>query len=262
MTKYDNIYDMPINKDILDLQNLGFTSNDATIYLKLIELGIVGAGAIITSTGLHRNIVYTSLDHLITRKLVDIKEVKGKKTFSAIDPSVLSYEFKEKERIADEIVKRLNEKISNEKQEITIHEGNDEYLAVLSNLLLEMPKGSTKYVLGTGGQDFMDITMLPIWNRYHRIAHEQKISIKMIGYELQRSAIEPYTMKEKIYDIKYLPSNMENPAGIHIYPEVGVVLNIIYSTKNTPVTIIKIKNFAFVSSHLSLFKNLWNIAVT
>ena len=252
---------MATNNGILELQKLGFLANDAVVYLKLIDIGTSSAGPIISSTGLHRNIVYTSLDHLISRKLVEVKEIRGVKTFSAVEPSILLTEFDEKKRIAESIAQSLSQRIGSNKQEITIHEGNDEYLALLTSLLNSMPKYSTKYVLGTGGQDFMDTTMIPIWKKYHKVAHSRGISIKMIGYELQRKTIQSYTDREKIYDIRYLPADQENPAGVHIYPEIGVVLNIIYSTKNSPVTAIKIKNMAFVASYLSLFKNLWEKAV-
>ena len=252
---------MATNKDIIELQKIGFLANDAVVYLKLIEIGTSSAGPIITGTALHRNVVYTSLEHLVGRKLVEVKEIRGVKTFSAVEPSVLLTEFDEKKRIADNIVQTLGQRIGSNKQEITIHEGNDEYLLLLTNLIGAMPKYSTKYVLGTGGQEFMDATMIPIWKKYHKVAHSRGISIKMIGYDLQRKIIQSYTDSERIYDIRYLPSDQENPAGVHIYPELGVVLNIIYSTKNTPVTAIKIKNKAFVESYLSMFKNLWEKAI-
>jgi sugar-specific transcriptional regulator TrmB len=51
---------MAINNDILELQKIGFLANDAVVYLKLIDMGTSSAGPIIASTGLHRNVVYTS----------------------------------------------------------------------------------------------------------------------------------------------------------------------------------------------------------
>ena len=82
----------------------------------------------------------------------------------------------------------------------------------------------------------------------------------MIGYESQKESIDPYVLKEGMYEVKYLPSDLENPAGVHIYPEADTVLNIIYSDTSHEVTAIKIKNKAFVQSHLNLFNNLWQRA--
>ena len=44
-----------------------------------------------------------------------------------------------------------------------------------------MPANSIKYVLGTGGKEFMKQTMIPIWDEYHQVALKQKIKIKMIN---------------------------------------------------------------------------------
>lgn len=52
---------------------------------------------------------------------------------------------------------------------------------------------------------------------------------------------------------------MENPSGIHIYPEVNTVLTIIYSDKNRPVTAIKMVNPSLVKGYLNLFGNLWKM---
>lgn len=257
MTKLVYYAYMATNNDIFDLEKLGFSQNDAMVYLALVELGTSTSNPIISKTGLHRSIVYTSLEHLVARKLVAEKEIKGKKTFSAVSPSLLVEEFAEKHRLADQIAGEISQKLKADTREITIHQGNEEYLSLLVSLLKSLPKGGTKYVLGTGGEDFMKQTMLPIWRRYHKVAHAQNIKIKMIGYESQRFAIEPHTKKEGNYEVKYLPSEMENPAGIHIYPEADTVLNIIYSDEFNPVTAIKIKNKAFVRSHLNLFNSLW-----
>ena len=75
----------------------------------------------------------------------------------------------------------------------------------------------------------------------------------------QKKALEQLVREIPIYQIRYLPSNIENPSGIHIYPEAKTVLNIIYSDENSPVTAIKIKNPAVVQGYLNLFNSLWKI---
>lgn len=251
---------MAQNIDISKLQSLGFSENDARVYLCLADLKSSTADQIISKTGLHRSIVYTSLDHLLLRKLVEASITGKKKIFTLISPGQLVSEFEEKALIADEVSKLIDSKLASDAQEITIYRGNEEYLQLLVGLIKALPWGATKYVLGTGGKEFMDTTMLPIWGTYHRAAKKHGIAIKMIAYNLQGDAIDPYVSKEGIYETRYLASDMENPAGIHIYPEANVVLNILYSTASTEVTAIKIRNKSFVQSHLALFKNLWEKA--
>lgn len=239
------------------LQKLDFSTNEALVYDSLLGRGESTADPIIKETGLHRNIVYTSLDHLMDRKLVSAKKIGGKTHFFANSPDVLVQEYESKSNFAKEVADLVEQKINRGQQEITIYEGNDEYLKLLTGIIGSMPKGSSKYVFGTGGEDFMKATMRPIWNKYHKVAKEQNINIKMVSFESQRESIASDIAPEKIYEVKYLPDWVENPAGIHIYPSVGIVLNIIYSDDVQSVTAIKIKDQKLTEGYMNLFNNLW-----
>lgn len=239
------------------LIELGFTTSEAMVYLALLETGKTTAGPIISKTQLHRNVVYTALDHLLARKLVSEQTSRGVKNFALSVPLQLNIEFTEKAKIAKQLTEAITLKLSGNIQEITVHEGNEEYLALLTGIIKSLPRGSTKYVIGTGGESFMEATMRPIWKKYHEVAKSQGIKIKMLAYAHQRDILRNDVSKEKIYEVRYLPSDMENPAGVHIYPEAQTVLNIIYSDASTSVTAIKIKNLALVNGYLNLFHNLW-----
>ena len=242
------------------LLQLGLSGQETDVYLVLAENGPSTSGPLITKTGLHRNVVYTALEHLVADKYVTESQVRGKKQFAITDPDIFSRTFSQKADIAKQVTQDIAALAKQEPQEITLHEGNEEYLALLTGLLRRLPKGATKYVLGTGGEDFMRETMRPIWRKYHTVAKEQGIHIKMIAYESQRAAIAADVAKEGIYEVRYLADEIENPAGTHIYPEAGVVLNIIYSTENHPVTAIRIRNSDLAQAQLILFKNLWKMA--
>jgi len=249
-----------MNKTIKNLMDLGFRKNDALVYVALTELKTSTPKPIISKTGLHRGLVYTSLEHLVVKKLISKFESKGKQHFSTISPDILLKEFNDKQVIAENVVKEIKKSMVTDSREITIHQGNEEYLSLLTHLIEQMPKASVKYILGTGGEDFMTETMRPIWNRYHITAKKQKVFIKMIGYSDQKKSFQGEAEKEGIYTVKYLTSRIENPAGIHIYPEIDVVLNIIYSDQMKPVTVIKIKDKDLVKGYLNLFNELWKEA--
>lgn len=240
-----------------NLLKLGLSNNEADVYLALLDLKTSSSGSIIKKTQLHRNVVYVSLSHLVKKGLISEKSVRGVKTFYIIEPTSFSIGFQERASLAKKVEKDIIDKIPQKNQEITVHQGNDEYLQLLTGLLESMPIKSTKYVIGTGGEDFMRETMRPIWKKYHKVARARKIKIKMISYESQKNSIEGDIKKEGMYEMKYLPDIIENPAGIHVYPEIDTVLNIIYSNSESPVTAIKIKNEALVKGYLNLFDNLW-----
>lgn len=239
------------------LTELNFTTHDAAVYEALIRQAPCLAGALITATGLHRNVVYTSLEHLIARKLVAKQETRSGAQFSLADPSCLREEFVEKADVATRVVEEVRARIQNPVPTITVHTGNDEFLLLLTSLLRRLSIGATQYVLGTGGAAFMETTMKPIWKAYHDVVQARRIRIRMIGYEHQRAAIEPWTKALSCYDVRYLPSALENPSGLHIYPEAGTVLTVLYSNEHQPVTAVNMQNPALVQGHLNVFEELW-----
>ncbi len=242
-----------------NLRELDFPPHDAVVYTALLEKGPCTAGPLITAIGLHRNVVYTSLDHLVFRKLVSEKVMRGRKHFTATAPNALAEEYEKKFHLASETSETIGRMLAKGIQEITVHQGNEEYLALLTSIIKTLPKGATKYVLGTGDETFMANTMRPIWKEYHRVAHAQKLKIRMLAYEPQRMTMTAELEAEGVYNVRYLPSEIENPSGIHIYPEAGVVLNIIYSDDTTPVTAIKIRHETLVKGYQQLFESLWRM---
>jgi len=251
---------MPITILQQYLLDLDFTLNDAVVYETLLKLEPCAAGPIVTETQFHRNIVYTSLDHLISRKLVACIQVRGKKTFQTTTPQILSTIYENKVEQAKKAIDIISQTKLQPLRDITIHQGNEEYTTLLISLLEQLPKGATKYVLGTGGEDFMRETMRPMWKKYHSVAHAQNLHINMIAYAAQRTAIETDTNKESIYTVKYLQDSTENPAGLHIYPELNTVLSIIYSDEHSPVIAIKITHTALVEGYMKFFSHLWEEA--
>ena len=90
------------------LKHLGFSKNETKVYLALFDLGKCRAGQIIESTGLHRNLVYTSLDELVVKGLVAKVLKNGVATFFVNSPELLLSMVEEQKNIAQEIVDTLN----------------------------------------------------------------------------------------------------------------------------------------------------------
>src|SRR3990167_3675456 len=110
-----------------DLQTLGFTKNEMTVYLALIPLGQAKAGEIIKKTGMHRNLVYQSLESLQKRKLVSVSESRGITIYQALNPTQLLNEVKSRQALTAGVVEELKAlQKKPPKQEIIIYEGIEE----------------------------------------------------------------------------------------------------------------------------------------
>lgn len=238
---------------------LGFSSNEIDVYLALLGKKSATGGEIIKQTGFHRNVVYTSLNHLINKKVVCEKSKNKKKYFVPETLDYLEQSISEQVEICKIANNEIKNNLSEDNNSITVYEGNDEFLRLLLSLLNKLDIGGRKYILGAGGEEFMEETMRSIWKKYHKKAEERKIKINMIAYENQKDALLKDIEKNKsLYEIKFLQGQDKNPSGIQIYPQLNTVVNIIYSDSKTNVTAIKIVSSKLTQGYLNLFNSLWS----
>lgn len=110
------------------LQKVGLTENQASVYLALTRAGEAKAGELIKKTGMHRNIVYTVLEELAEKKLIAYSHVRGVLLYKALSPARLLLDAQERERTAKNVIEELHA-LSRKKsdQEIIVYEGIDEF---------------------------------------------------------------------------------------------------------------------------------------
>lgn len=89
---------------ISDLQKIGFSKNQAKVYLALFNIGKGKASEVIKETGLHRHLVYTALESLVSKKLIAQTEVRGVKHFAMLDPERLLQTIQIQETLAQQYV--------------------------------------------------------------------------------------------------------------------------------------------------------------
>src|SRR3989344_7462268 len=77
---------MPVNQL---LQNLGFSRNEAKVYLAGLETGPASAQDIASIAGLKRTTTYSVLSYLVNRGIVGKTKTRGKSKFIAQSPQHL-----------------------------------------------------------------------------------------------------------------------------------------------------------------------------
>ncbi len=93
---------------VKELEQLGFTLNEANVYLTLLQKGALTATALAAATGLARTAVYPTLNSLVDQGLVDAGEGYGSK-FSAVPAErALHHLMLERERKTREIVEQIS----------------------------------------------------------------------------------------------------------------------------------------------------------
>ncbi|HQH27199.1 MAG TPA: hypothetical protein PLP17_07365, partial [Oligoflexia bacterium] len=89
------------------LQSLGLGRHAARVYPALLGLGLTNAGPVVSATKLHRQFVYQALDELCSLKLASCVIKNNRERFQAAPPGALIAALKEKERLAQQIMPRL-----------------------------------------------------------------------------------------------------------------------------------------------------------
>ena len=97
--------------DIAALENAGLKSNEAKIYITLLENGISLVSDLYKKIAVHRRNIYDALEKLQEKGLVTVVIKKGKKHFEAVNPEKLLDYLQEKEEGIKQVlpVKRENE---------------------------------------------------------------------------------------------------------------------------------------------------------
>lgn len=123
------------------LQKLGFSLNEAKIYLATLEMGISSAQDIAEKAGIKRTTGYSVLSYLVNRGVVGKTKVKGKNRFIAEPPTRLLTLINELEKGIKETLPELdaiyNKKLT--KPKITFYEGKNAVQKVYNDTLEEKP---------------------------------------------------------------------------------------------------------------------------
>jgi len=204
------------------LEQLGLHKNEIKVYLALFDFGKCKAGQIIEQTGLHRNLVYTSLDELVSKKLISKVDHGGVAMFSASSPDFLQEMVEEKAGIASQVVAELKKKNEEQPRDVVIYEG-DEGIKRSRNRVLSYNKGDTLYVIGSKASSTPE--MEKYWRKFHAKRVDQGIALKILYERGVNPEDLSWRNKLPLSEAKYLPLDIDMPIWFSVirdYLEIGI----------------------------------------
>ena len=250
-----NIDENDIRDDLVDF---GLSPNEAKVYLNLLELGEVGTSKIVRGTGLHGQLVYKALDKLENEGLAQHVIVKGRRKYSANNPSTLSLIAEDNLRRAKSISKKIMSSytLANE-QDLRIIKGTDTSITDLFNILRDMEDGSTLYVTSGDDDQFVE-TMGNSFEQYEYERIKKNISVKYIGSESNRKRLGEKYATRKLFTSRFLPDGFKGNVNQAVYPGSDLVTISLFAENNSYSITIKDKGIS--ESYLTFFETLWNLA--
>lgn len=221
------------------LQLLGLGKNESAVYLALFEIGRVKAGEIITHTRLHRNLVYTALEKLVSEKLVAQFTKNNVAIFEANNPKALLEKLEQQKTVAHEVVASLKTKQIAAPHEVKVYQGHEGIIEA-RQVVMNLKSGDVGYAFG--GSELMYAEELSkMWKPHSSKRGERGINLKMLcdstvpdGY-IARKNTQARTVAKR------LPIDVPLPALFEVY---GDVLNIAVPGKEPIVFSLKSKEAA------------------
>lgn len=243
----------------LELKKLGFSDNQATVYLALLALEQTSVGPIVTKTGLHRQIVYNTLASLEDKGLVQESVRNNRKQYQAMSPKHIIENIKKQELYAEEIMPTLMAQTKKEplKEYIFSYTGHAAVKQVYYDIIeTDLKPGEEYYVLGA---DFAAKNMSPqiaaMLVVYHQARKKRGVKVKLLFKATARDVIDPYKSNFEPGAIRFLPDIIDNPMQIITYKD----KTILFLFEKEPITMV-IKNQKVADSYKQYFDAFWNRA--
>ncbi len=142
---------------LAQLTDLGLASNDARVYLYLLERGVAyGGSKIATLLGLHRQYVHTSLGRLLALDLLEEVPDGARMKYKAMPPRYVTHMARRKLEEAERVSREL-ETISavGADQDFEIYQGARQILDFEERLVDALKESETQYIIGGGAEAFV-----------------------------------------------------------------------------------------------------------
>ena len=229
------------------LQQAGLTGNESTLYLALLDVGPSNAGLISRKSGLHRRVVYDTLEMLIQKGLVGYMSRNGVRLYQASHPKRLVELLQEKEHgvstVMDTLVGLYGK--TKDKDETTFYKGKPGLKTVFED---QRASGKDLLILGGNPEAYALFPFYFKWFDERR--KKQKMRVRLIvTHDMQLP-------KLPLADVRVLPQYYTSPLAVNIY---GKKVALLLWHTDQPLAIV-IKNERIAEGYWKHFELIWKVA--
>jgi sugar-specific transcriptional regulator TrmB len=240
-----------------DLKKLGLSQSEATLYLSLLKFGTSEVQPLIEETGFYKANIYQALERLCEKGIIS-KIIENKKRVYQIQKpeSILELikkkknELDEQEKIAKELIKKIeNKKSTNVQETAMVFRG----IAGVKQIYSEIINKKLDYLVFGSPKESGIIIEDYYWQNLHLKQKENKIKAKMIFHKSLRKWKK--LIPKDIINLRFFDEEFEPLTETTIY---GNKVAFVVWAENPVVTIIN--NEHVVDSYKQLFNILWKIS--
>lgn len=238
-----------INRELL--KELGLTTNEVEVYLKLLGSGSITVNELATKTGLYRQACYDALDRLLEKGFVNFVVKDSKKHFQALNPEKLvEYVDYMKQRLEEALpeLERIAE--PTEKAFVEVHKGKNAIRGLFRDMINTLKTSGTEVLVSGVEEDK--------YLEYDKTAIEKYINdIRKFGFKeklLAREGAKTFFPGPQS-EYRLLPTEFFNPTPTHIYGD-----KVVFILWGDPVHTVLINNREIADANRKQFYLLWGMA--
>lgn len=240
------------------LQQLNLSKNEAAVYIALLKHGFTNVGPIVSSTRLHRQLVYEALQKLTEQGLATSVIKNNRKHFQATSPSTLLRLMKEKEQVAATLVPLLTslQSAADDTTEVRTLYGQQGFFDNLKDIIQSAAQTDRIMRIIGGAQDvsFYE-TLGDFYEQYLKLLESYNVKKFLLAPENYSNEFKEKFAQEGQTVLKTQTTGLSSPTYTRITSEMVSIE--VYSKE--PV-IVQIKNRAIAKSYLEHFDLLWKQA--
>lgn len=232
------------------LITLGFSTNEAKVYLAIVKLGSATTSDITKESGVHRVNVYEVINKLRNKGLVSSIKKEKKILYSVGEPQNLLRFIQQKEELAKQLIPELQQlyHLKKQEEEVFYFSGPD---GVITAYYMMLEENAPIYAIGGSG-----LIRRFLKHRHKRFDADRvakKIHVKALYYVSARQEKEKHN--EKYWQNRFLPDTFKSPAMVDIC---GNIVCILLATDTIRAIVIKNKQIA--DAYRNYFKFMWQFA--
>lgn len=242
--------------EIKQLQELGLSEKEASLYLNALGLGTFSVAGIANKSGLKRPTCYLILAELIKKGLVSSIPRAKKTLYAAESPDVLIKHAEENVSLVKKLAPQLYSIYNTDKKQPTIkfYSGQKGIHNIYEDIMKSNIKeysyiGSGEELIAMAGKEFMDG-----WIKKRIEKNIKAFSIRMRKTEIPEKLYEE--TKNASREIRYAPHDIHIPDTVLIYGKKVAII----STKTGDFGFV-VESDEFATTMLELFKSLWKLSL-
>ncbi len=237
---------------IAELQEIGLSKREATVYLALLELGSSKVGSIIKKTHIPSSKIYDILHLLSERGFVSFVIQNNVRQYQAADPkTIIAYVSEKKKKLEEILPSLLLKQKFTEKKNVSLYSGQKAVFTLFTSLLNDAKPKEEYFVFSIGEEQKSESATLFFKNLAVRRKDKKIITyiLKNI-HECKKEYKKNKKEKHTKVQLRFTVFNL--PQGITIFRNHLILL----SWGNSPLAI-HIENEQFAKEFRDFFRELW-----